>query len=130
MTSLSETNAHILASEKRLLHSMLRHDRTFLESVLADDFVEFGKSGRRYDKTTTIAALLEEGGADRVSTQSLEMDNIQLLDLAEDVVLLTYALNSSEKQTGPIPTLRSSIWRRSNLNWQLVFHQGTPTATT
>ncbi len=130
MTGSTEDHGHILALEKSLLNSLFRHDRAFLVSVLADNFIEFGKSGRRYNKTTTIAALLEEGGANAVPIKSLEMEDIEFFQLSEDVVLLAYALKSSQKASDAIPTLRSSVWRRINLNWQLVFHQGTPAATT
>jgi hypothetical protein len=125
MTGSGEDQAHILALEKDILRAPLQHDQSFLESVLADEFVEFGKSGRSYNKAAVIAALRDEGGT---PTVTLAMDNIQTLRLSADVILLTYALNPAHKEAAAIPTLRSSVWTRRNKKWQLVFHQGTPAA--
>jgi hypothetical protein len=125
MTSSDDDLAHILALEKDLLRAPLRHDQSFLDNVLADEFVEFGKSERSFNKAAVIAALRDEGGT---PTVTLAMDNIQTLRLSADVILLTYALNPAHKETAAIPSLRSSIWTRRNKNWQLVFHQGTPAA--
>ena len=41
--------------------------------------------------------------------------------LAEDVVQLTYATH----RAGAV-SRRSSLWRRTEVGWQLWFHQGTP----
>ena len=123
MTSLSEDKDLILALERDLLRSPLRHDRSFLEIVLGDDFIEFGKSGRRFNKAVVIEALLDESGR---PAASLEMGDIQTLRLAADVILLTYALKPVDNDAAAVSTLRSSIWTRRNKSWQLVFHQGTP----
>ena len=43
--------------------------------------------------------------------------------LAPSVVLLTYRATADG-----VATLRSSIWRRAGDCWQMMFHQGTPSA--
>jgi hypothetical protein len=52
------------------------------------------------------------------------LHNFEVHPLAPDVVLATYcSVNETRKQH----TLRSSIWKRIDGRWQMVFHQGTPT---
>ena len=47
---------HLKSLEEKLLDSTTRHNSDLVSSLLADDFLEFGSSGRIFDK----AAILEE----------------------------------------------------------------------
>jgi hypothetical protein len=86
-----------------------------LERIVADDFVEFGTSGRTFTKTDAIAALIASP-----ASSSASLDDFRVTVLAPTVALATYRTPKS---------LRCSIWRKSGAHWQIVFHQGTPTAT-
>ncbi len=108
MTTLADD---IRALEELLLTPAVRASRAELERLLADDFVEFGSSGRVYAKSEIIEALVQ----DPVSTASVS--DFRLIVLSENAVLATYR---SER------ALRSSLWRREGENWRMVFHQGTP----
>ncbi|QLP98460.1 MAG: nuclear transport factor 2 family protein [Rhodoblastus sp.] len=46
--------------EERLLDPQARRDAAFLDQVLADDFIEFGRSGAVCDKAGAIEALLAQ----------------------------------------------------------------------
>ncbi len=49
--------------------------------------------------------------------------------LANHLVLLTYTSHIQNAPSAPIKkALRSSIWRKQDDIWQMVFHQGTPIA--
>ncbi len=116
---MSELITHELRElEVRLLDPKARANAEFLEQVLAEDFVEIGKSGRMYDKRTVIAELLEEPGfsGERSVTQ------FQTKQVVPGVMLATYRI----EETGPV---RSSLWRQTQTAWQLVFNQGTPPLT-
>lgn len=103
--------------ERRLLDSEVRTNPEVLSNLLADDFVEFGSSGKVWVK----ADCLRDGGIGEVK---MSIRNFQISPLAPDVVLVTYqALNEENRQR----TLRSSIWTYRNNRWQLTFHQGTKT---
>ncbi len=95
---------------------------TLLAELLADEFKEFGSSGRVYTKDDLVAVLQAESPI--VQTTS----DFQVTALAPDVALLTYKIHRHSELV--VDTLRSSMWRRSNGKWQMVFHQGTVTHTT
>ena len=100
--------------------ALLDPDRRRSDAVagwLAASFVEFGSSGRIHDRQSTIEALQSP------SQPRLRASDMRVVRLAETVALVTYR---SFREEGPTcPTLRSSLWRRIDDCWLLVFHQGT-----
>lgn len=107
--------ATLVGLEQALLNQQIRSDAAALQRLLADDFLEFGASGRVWRKMEVIDALLHETFTPRA------LHDCQVRLLADEVAQVTYTC------VGQTPTLRSSIWRRSDDGWQMVFHQGTPT---
>ncbi len=111
----------IRALEERLLDTEVRRSPMELESLLADDFVEFSRSGSIYDQQQTLEALSQEAGIKRVLT------DFHVRVLGEGLVLATYRVTAfiarGQEQRC---SLRSSIWRHRAERWELVFHQGTP----
>jgi hypothetical protein len=88
-----------------------------LPALIADDFLEFGASGRIWDAATTRRLV-----AARPSAGSMELLDFAIDELAPGVVLATYRLGE------PRPANRSSIWVHRDGRWQMRFHQGTLTA--
>ena len=84
-----------------------------LASLIADDFLEFGRSGRIWTRDS-ILELLTTGP----SSAPVPMDRFEATELAEGVALVTYH--------GAIAN-RCSVWVRRDGRWQMRFHQGTPT---
>ncbi|MFO2462829.1 DUF4440 domain-containing protein [Pseudomonas sp. 15FMM2] len=114
--------AHLQDLERELHQCATRNDAQRLATLLADDFVEFGASGRIWDsKAQVIAGLSDEVFAAR------SMSDFALKLLADGVALVTYRCHraASDVQAGS-ESLRSSVWRNSQAGWQMVFHQGTP----
>jgi hypothetical protein len=101
--------------EQRLLLPTVRASPDEVATLLADEFIEFGSSGRIYDKQQIIPLLQQEQG-----TTQCTLADFSARRLAVDVVLVTYCVVESR-------TIRSSIWRSINGRWQMVFHQGTKT---
>lgn len=93
--------------------------------MLADEFLEFGASGRVYDKRQVIDLLCTDPG-DR-QRRYATFQKLKVAWLSDDVALITYR---SVKIEGDNPRReiahRASIWKRSDGRWRLVFHQGTP----
>jgi len=115
--------AHELeALERSLLDASVRADRAQVAELLADDFVEFGSSGRVWSKTSTIDGL---SGEDAANLPLRTVTDLQVKLLAADVALVTYQVTRTPPDTAPVETLRSSIWQRANGKWRMVFHQGT-----
>ena len=111
---------HLRELEERLVQPEVRHSPEEVASLLADEFVEFGSSGRIYDKAEIIAELAAE------SSLSWSLTDFKVLSIADGVVLVTYRAEArlgSEEQ--PKSSLRSSIWKMIDGRWQMVFHQGT-----
>lgn len=117
--------ATIKRLEARLQIPSVRTSRRQLELLLADEFQEFGASGRIYNKRKVIDALCSDPGETRRRYATFQKMSIAWL--ADDVALLTYR---SVKTEGDDPRRhlanRASIWRRIDGRWQMVFHQGTP----
>jgi hypothetical protein len=101
-----------------------RRNRQRMERLLHPDFVEFGRSGKRYAR----ADILNEFGRTSV-LPTVRSGNYELAVLAEGVVLLTY-LSAHEDTDGKQSrhTLRCSVWVCTEIGWQMRFHQGTPAA--
>jgi hypothetical protein len=91
-----------------------------IEGLLAEEFVEFGASGRVYDRLQVIESLQAETPTPR----SLTDFRVRLL--APGVALVTYrAERVGEHDKTGARSLRSSVWKRVRNRWLLVFHQGT-----
>lgn len=109
---------HLRRLELSLLDDAVRNRPDEVSALLADDFVEFGSSGRIFDKQQIIDAIRGDTGARRSVT------DFRARALSDDVALLTYRVSGD----GGRSSLRCSIWRRSGGSWRMLFHQGTPTA--
>lgn len=109
--------------EEGLLQPQFRRSPGDLATFLADDFIEFGSSGRIFDRQQAIAVLQQE------STDQLTLVDFQIRELAVDVVLTTYqAVRHNQSTAQTTTSLRSSIWKFLDGHWQVVFHQGTTSA--
>ena len=109
--------------ETCLHKSDIRRSPDKLDRLLDERFVEFGSSGRVYDKDSIIAALDEESGIE------VSITEFKTIALAPEVVLVTYRAAIKEgDQKSAATSLRSSIWKLEDGNWRMVFHQGTPLA--
>ena len=109
---------HLRELEESLLQPDVRKSQQ-LVALLADDFVEFGSSGRVYTKSDLVALLQAETPS--VQTTS----NFKVTVLSPRVALLTYTIR--REAVPPVYTLRSSVWKLRGERWQIVFHQGTLT---
>ena len=116
-----DIHARLRHLEEQLLQREVRGSTERLAALLAEDFVEFGSSGQVFDKKQIIAALAKE-----IPTKRSLTDFVTTM-LAEDIVLVTYRATRLSQTPDVVHTLRSSIWRRNNGQWQMVFHQGTLT---
>jgi hypothetical protein len=125
--NLNSKNAALLEKLRQLeieLHgNEARRNRTRMESLLHPDFLEFGRSGTRYTRDDILGDVSAESVLPVIRAQ-----NFDLVVLAEDVALLTY-LSAQTDAEGSLHrhTLRSSLWVRTDVGWQMRFHQGTPT---
>ncbi|ASY60614.1 MULTISPECIES: DUF4440 domain-containing protein [Sinorhizobium] len=121
MTSIPSLD-EIQSLEEALHRPEIRRSRDAVETLLAEGFVEFGASGRVYDRTTIIDLLTQESGIDE---GDLRTANYVLKPISKDAVLLTYETERSYRDGSKRHVLRSSVWKHDGLKWKMFFHQGT-----
>ena len=112
-----DDKAELTRLEEAMWRAETRFDLAFQEARFAPDFVEFGRSGRVYNRAQII----------RTDKHPIEasLRNLRLVELDENTVLVTY--NSVAVFDGVHEhARRSSIWCRSPAGWVMRFHQGTP----
>jgi hypothetical protein len=109
----------IIKQETQLLDKVDSPDE--LAELIDNEFIEIGSSAVIYDKAEVIRWLASNDQSERVGT------SFKAHQLSESIILLTYI--SSIKDT-PVAdskqAMRSSIWRLTDGQWRMVFHQGTP----
>lgn len=101
--------------EKEMLDPDTRRNPLRMRELLNDDFIEFGSSGRVYEKRMLIDMLSKEEHADVV------IRDFAVRELAPTTALVTYR---SVGQSGQ-EARRSSVWVNGADGWRLSFHQGT-----
>jgi hypothetical protein len=108
------------AREQALLDPAVRRDRARVAELLADDFLEFGSSGRIWTREAILDLLVTE------NYDPPAMEEFQCDLIGEDVALVTYKTVRADAASGMrAEVLRSSIWIREAGDWRVRFHQGT-----
>jgi hypothetical protein len=114
---------HLRDLEVGLHQPHVHSDVGRLDALLHDSFLEFGRSGRSYNKADILRELPL-----RQSAVTLWSQDFSLAEIADGVALLTYK-SADLDANGAMSrhTLRASLWQRTARGWQMRFHQGTPT---
>jgi crotonobetainyl-CoA:carnitine CoA-transferase CaiB-like acyl-CoA transferase len=116
--AVDEEVALVVDRELRLLRPAVRRDPELVDALLDPGFVEFGASGRRWDRAAMVAAI----GAELTDGTEPEVSEVDAQRLAADLVQVTYRTDRPGRSVR-----RSSLWRKdSGGDWRLCFHQGTP----
>jgi hypothetical protein len=119
---IDNISAYLRWGEEALLDPDVRCDRSQVEALLADDFIEFGSSGLVWTRDQIFDLLATE-----TYTPPLIAD-FKCVMLSQDVALVTYRTVRRDAQSGArTASLRSSIWTNMSGRWRLRFHQGTHT---
>jgi hypothetical protein len=114
-----EDQLELVRLEEAMWQEATRFDLAFQEARFAEDFVEFGRSGRIYSREQIIRT-----NSHRIEAK-LPLPDLQMVELDENCVLVTY--NSAATYDDIIEyARRSSIWSRTSTGWKMRFHQGTP----
>jgi hypothetical protein len=116
MTADADQQALFFDLETSLHRRAVRNSPEAVGALLADDFVEFGLSGRILDKVEIIELLRMDKDNGPVAVK-----DFVARQLSPTVVLVTY----TAVWPGRVVVLRSSIWSLNDGAWQMTFHQGT-----
>jgi hypothetical protein len=117
---LSENDRlEITRLEEAMWRGETRFDQKFQETRFALDFLEFGRSGRVYERCQLIFSEMRQIRA------RLPLDDLKIRLLDVNTLQVTY--NSHVEYDGVVEhARRSSIWSRGEQGWVMRFHQGTP----
>lgn len=108
-----EVEAVLIELERAMWDDATRWDRRWMDQHLADDFIEFGASGRSYGRDD----ILDQTAVSIEAT----LTEPTVRAIGRDAALVTY--RSRQTRGG---ANRASVWRRVGGRWRLAFHQGTP----
>jgi hypothetical protein len=92
--------------------------RQDFEKMTAPEFWEVGASGRRYAREYVLNIL--ESRFETPADDPWEVRDFHCSEVAADNFLVTYTLLQGQRVTR-----RATLWRRTAVGWQAVFHQGT-----
>ncbi len=108
------SDINLIELEQSLLDPAIRRNRAAVNALLDKDIFEFGSSGRHWNRQDTLDLLSSEPPAKILAS------DFCIHELAPETTLVTYKTNING-----VVALRSSIWKRSQNEWKLFFHQGT-----
>lgn len=109
----SEAFSPVKAAELALLSSTVRHDQAESSQVLAPDFAEIGRWGRRWTSAEMIDSLRQEPAREAPQTSEWLFNQ-----LSPELVLVNYRIHGS-----PRDSRHTSLWEVPGL--VMRFHQGT-----
>ncbi|MCU7502997.1 MAG: DUF4440 domain-containing protein [Ignavibacteria bacterium] len=106
------------------LEALLHHPekgtmRKELEEMTDELFWEVGASGNRYSRSFVLS-VLEERVENSNTEDKWETKDAWCNEISANNFLLTYTLIQGKRITR-----RSSIWRKYENSWKIVYHQGT-----
>ncbi len=117
MPEITALTATLRQLEESILDPAVRADPARLRALLTPEFMEFGASGRVFDRDGIIAVLAAEPA--RVARQAR---GFKVRLIAPGAALTTWRVQRDDG----IETLRSSVWQQqADGRWLMVFHQGT-----
>ncbi len=120
---------HLTLSDKIIQHLIIQECRLLkrnespeiLQKLIDDEFLEIGSGTNCYKKADVIQWLFMQDKSICYGT------NFSAKLLVNHLVLLTYTSHIQKNTGEPIKKAsRSSIWRKQDDIWQMVFHQCTP----
>jgi hypothetical protein len=104
--------------EESLWLEETRFNHSYMDNLLAENFFEFGRSGKIYSRSECLA--IEQ----QPILAKLPLENFKLHHVSENTVLITYISEVTYESVQRAN--RSSLWVKDNGSWKLRFHQGTP----
>lgn len=118
--SFTDIEQHLKELELELLRPDVRRSPELLSSLLAEDFREFGSSGRIFGRNEIVQVLQTE------SLSQFSISEFRAKIVGDGIALVTYRVTQRrESDTSETVSLRSSLWVRQDSQWHMLFHQGT-----
>lgn len=111
----------IIDLEIHLTIPKVRASFSELDRILSDDFLELTSAGTSYGKKQALERIPNE------APPQITASDFVIRELATNIIQLTYkAIIKGPDENNIRYSLRSSIWKKNDGDWQMEFHQGTP----
>ncbi|MEA3399042.1 MAG: DUF4440 domain-containing protein [Patescibacteria group bacterium] len=117
---MKELKELIYKLETDLLKPEFRTSVEKLNELIANDFIEYGSAGLVYDKKV-ILERLPQG-----NSPTYTLSDFKIIVLSEEIIQTRFKTDRVNLDGTKTMSLRTSLWRNTNGNWQMFFHQGTP----
>ena len=117
-TNLLEVQEQLKRREPLFHREEFGTTRADFEKMTAPEFWEVGASGRRYSREYVLNLL--ESRFETSGDDPWEVHDFHCAEIAAGNFLATYTLNQGQRVTR-----RTTLWRRTTVGFQAVFHQGT-----
>ena len=119
MADINDILSELAAREPIFHRCEFGTTRAALTAMMDDGFWEIGASGRVYDRAYVIDTMLERY-ASGPEPHEWPCSDFAIRALGADVFHLSYILHEPDRHTR-----RSTLWRRAEGEWKIMFHQGT-----
>lgn len=114
---------NLIEAERQLLDPDVRQSSHALNALLDDEFIEIAANGTVFDKQHVLTRLPTE------VVPQFYNQHFKGRMLSDDVAQISYQAAYRRSARSEFNySLRMSLWRKSNEQWKMVFHQGTPCA--
>lgn len=108
----------LILKEEQLLENTIRNDASKIEELIDNNSIEFTASGKQHNYRT--GELF--GNVDGVLY--IDSNTVKMVDLADNCKLLVYVATKVTKNIR-VKSNCSSVWKKTNDKWKIVFHQAT-----
>lgn len=106
-------NNKILEAEKSLFKYEFMSDITYLNEIIDDEYIEIGKSGKKFNKKDVIKDLSILKKDRKIIIYNFTCDKIE-----ENIYLIHYITQSNNDNI-----YRTSIWKKEDDKIKIIFHQ-------
>ena len=113
-----EIKGLLLSLECSLLANTVRTDKKYISELLDEHFKEYTSSGKVY--CYKPGDIFEES----FEEISIIEPSFEVISVSPEIALVNYKTLKISKDK-EIETNRSSIWKKTDNKWKIVFHQGT-----
>lgn len=107
------------ANEMRILAAERKADLAVFRELLAEQFIEIGPDGARYDKRAVLQIIAAN------PPQVVTASDFVVIQAGRDAAVVNYIVESTMPDGSHRRHTASSVWARQGSGWMLVFHQGT-----
>jgi hypothetical protein len=114
-----DTKEFLKSLEIELLQYETRHNPARINELIADDFLEYGSSGKSFGKKEALESLPKEEGV------VIQHSDMEARMISESIGQVLFKTSIQKDSAPPKVALRSSLWRKTESWWQMFFHQGT-----